>query len=329
MATETKNLGDLLKTNGYETDAGFELLTSLPKSVKRRIKALKKLQIEGIKLEAEFYEKVHELEIMFAPKFEKLHLDRKGIVTGEHEPTDEEADCPILHNLTEEELKKVEDTSAPEPNEVTKGIPDFWLNTLKSVDRTAEMIQEHDEPILKHLVDISLKISRDPDSFTLTFHFTPNEYFKETELTKWYKLQLAPDSDDPFDYDGPLVVEAKGSEITWNEGKDVTKKVLKKKQKKGPGAGKFITKTVKADSFFNFFDTIVLKETDKDKDGDDEEFDEERSLLNEDFEIGQMFRDQIIPRAVLFYTGEAITDDDYIDDFEGDDDEEVCNIELE
>lgn len=36
-----------------------------------------------------------------------------------------------------------------------------------------------------------------------------------------------------------------------------------------------------------------------------------------------MFRDQIIPRAVLFYTGEAITDEDYMDDFEADDDDEV------
>lgn len=32
--------------------------------------------------------------------------------------------------------------------------------------------------------------------------------------------------------------------IQWNEGKNVTKKVIKKKQKKGANAGKFLTKTV-------------------------------------------------------------------------------------
>lgn len=49
------------------------------------------------------------------------------------------------------------------------------------------------------------------------------------------------------------------TEIEWNEGKNVTKKVIKKKQKKGSGAGRFITKTVKADSFFNFFDPPTIK----------------------------------------------------------------------
>jgi len=34
----------------------------------------------------------------------------------------------------------------------------------------------------------------------------------------------------------------------------VTVKVVKKKQKKGPSAGRFITKTVPNESFFNFFD---------------------------------------------------------------------------
>lgn len=60
------------------------------------------------------------------------------------------------------------------------------------------------------------------------------------------------------------------SEITWNEGKDVTKKVIKKKQKKGSGAGKFVTKTVKNDSFFNFFDPIVIPEKEKGKEVTDD-----------------------------------------------------------
>ena len=47
MATETKDLADLLKSNGYEQDDGYAFLASLPKSVKRRVKALKKLQLEG------------------------------------------------------------------------------------------------------------------------------------------------------------------------------------------------------------------------------------------------------------------------------------------
>ena len=38
------------------------------------------------------------------------------------------------------------------------GVEDFWLIVLKNVDIIAEMIQEHDEPILKHLQDIRVQL---------------------------------------------------------------------------------------------------------------------------------------------------------------------------
>jgi hypothetical protein len=43
-----------------------------------------------------------------------------------------------------------------------------------------------------------------------------------------------------FEYDGPEIVKGVGCEIQWKEGKNVTQKVVKKKQK----TGKFTTKTV-------------------------------------------------------------------------------------
>ena len=45
---------------------------SLPKVVKRRLKALKKLQFEMIKIESKFYEEVHELECKYAEKYAPL-----------------------------------------------------------------------------------------------------------------------------------------------------------------------------------------------------------------------------------------------------------------
>lgn len=318
---ETQDLAALLKANGFDGEGGVsDYVTKLPKSVKRRVQALKKLQLEGVHLEAKFYERVHQLEKEFAPMFDALHAKRTKIVTGEVEPTDEESNYPLIHGLTEEELKHLNDESEAEPSEGTKGIPSFWLNLLKSVDHLADMIQEQDEPILAHLYDITVEIGSDPDSYTLLFHFTPNEFFKQTVLKKWYKLQLTPDEEDPFEFDGPMVVEAKGTEIEWNEGKNVTKKVVKKKQKKGTAAGRFITKTVKTDSFFNFFDPPEVKTKDETNE-DDEEDEEDQELLRADFEIGQMIRDQIIPRAVLFYTGEAADDGDMFD-YDGEEDED-------
>lgn len=44
-------------------------------------------------------------------------------------------------------------------------------------------------------------------------------------------------------------------------------------------------------------------------------------MLRADFEIGQAIRDRVIPRAVLFYTGEEGENDDFEDDAEDEDDE--------
>ncbi|KAL3981750.1 Nucleosome assembly protein (NAP) family protein [Acanthocheilonema viteae] len=329
---ESKAASESVKPNGYDTE-GKQFISTLPKSIKRRIQALKKLQIEGINVEAHFYERVHQLEVEFAPMFTALHDKRKAIVTGNYEPTDDEANFPILHGYTKEEmevnvlrksvLQQMEKASAPEPNQPTKGIPNFWLHLLKNVDHISDMIQEHDEPILQHLIDITCDVETNPDSYTLTFYFEPNEYFVQTELKKCYILQVPPDDDDIFEYDGPVIINTKGTEIDWKDGKNVTKKIIKKKQKKGNAAGRFITKMVKADSFFNFFDPPPMKNKDE-VNGDDDDT-ETQELLQADFEVGQLFRDQIVPRAVLFYTKEAIEENDI---FEYDGDEEEDETEL-
>ncbi|VDO87389.1 unnamed protein product [Heligmosomoides polygyrus] len=109
---------------------------------------------------------------------------------------------------------------------------------------TQDLIQDHDEPILKHLTDITTTIEVYPHGFTMHFHFPPNEYFTNTVLKKQYFLKIKPDAEDPFSFDGLLVVRAIEDTIQWNGGKNNTKRVVKKKLKKGSNAGKFISKTI-------------------------------------------------------------------------------------
>merc|ERR1719462_1032777 len=159
--------------------------------------------------------------------------------------------------------------------------------------------------------------------FVLEFHFSPNEYFTNTALTKTYRMKSEPDKDDPFSFDGPDIFACTGCQIDWKKGKNITQKQVKKKQKhKGRGQTRIITKMVKTDSFFNFFDPPELPE-------DEDDLDEEtEALLAVDFEIGHFFRERLIPKAVLFYTGEAIEedsddeDDDQETSSEGEDDED-------
>jgi len=55
--------------------------------------------------------------------------------------------------------------------------------------------------------------------------------------------------------------------------------------------------------YFSFI--IIILE-----DGKDEMDKETRETLTNDFEIGQYIRERIVPRAVLYFTGEAVEDDD-------------------
>uniref|UniRef100_A0AAX7V913 Nucleosome assembly protein 1-like 1 n=1 Tax=Astatotilapia calliptera TaxID=8154 RepID=A0AAX7V913_ASTCA len=258
-------------------------MESLPKVVKRRVNALKNLQVKCAHIEAKFYEEVHELERKYAALYQ-----------------------PLFDKDEMKEKAKLEEEKKDEEKEDPKGIPEFWLTVFKNVDLLSDMLQEHDEPILKHLQDIKVKFSDpgQPMSFTLEFQFEPNDFFTNTVLTKTYKMRSEPDENDPFSFDGPEIMSCTGCTIEWTKGKNVTLKTIKKKQKhKGRGTVRTVTKTVPNDSFFNFFTPPEVPENG--------ELDEDsEAILAADFEIGHFIRERIVPRAVLYFTGEAIEDDD-------------------
>lgn len=76
--------------------------------------------------------------------------------------------------------------------------------------------------------------------FDLTFYFSKNSYFKQTCLKQSFYMK----NKDEVDF-------CVGSTIEWTSGSDVTK--IKKTKGKGK---KKTTVIVKANSFFNFFESI-------------------------------------------------------------------------
>ncbi|XP_030220987.1 nucleosome assembly protein 1-like 4a isoform X1 [Gadus morhua] len=318
-----KGKGDqgIQSSEGQGPDSFHNMESLLPKAVKRRVHALKRLQVQCANIEAKFYEEVHELERKYAVLYQPLYDKRRDVITGTVEPTDEECEWQSDREEEEEDdlaeqLKKkaaVEDKKEdPTPEEDPKGIPEFWLTIFKGVDMLSNMLEEHDEPILKHLKDIQVKYSEpgQPMSFTLEFHFESNPFFNSTVLTKVYRMKSEPESSEPFSFEGPEIIDCEGCPIDWQKGKDVTVKTIKKKQKhKGRGTVRTVTKQVPNDSFFNFFNPIKV--------APDGELDEDSELtLATDFEIGHFFRERIVPRAVLYFTGEGLEDDDSFDDEE-------------
>merc|ERR1719433_231805 len=300
-------------------------IASLPAPVKRRLKALKRIQLESTKIEAKFYEEVHKLECKYHEMYKPLYDQRAKITKGEYEPNEDECEWPSEED--EEELAgdmkdkaKLEDEKAKKEKEEKemKGVPEFWLTIFKNVDMLQEMVQEADEPLLHKLTDITVTFSEQPMGFTLHFYFAPNDYFSNLILTKEYEMKCEPSEDDPFSFEGPEIFKCKGCTINWKEGKNLTVKTVKKKQKhKSKGNVRTITKQVKNDSFFNFFDPPTVPDDPK------AEVDAEtQELLTSDFEIGHYIRERVIPRAVLFFTGEALEDDDFDEEEEGEEEGE-------
>ena len=163
------------------------------------------------------------------------------------------------------------------------------------------MIEPHDEPILKHLIDIECELrDRKPYNFKLNFHFSPNEYFSNTVLSKTYEFKVEIDPSDPYVFEAPETECSKGCDIKWKSpDKDVTKLKLCD------------------ESFFNFFTTIDF--AGKDRHSFTAQNEAELAI---DYEIGYVFKEKVIPRAILYYMGE-ICDSNGQSDSEEDEDQEI------
>lgn len=188
-----------------------------------------------MKLDAEFYRAVYDLEQKYKAKHDVFFKQRFEIVNGSYEPTDDECKFGGIEVQSDEPV---------EGQEKPTGMPDFWLIALQNVHEVSSMIQQTDEAALKYLVDIRAFSKPAPDlSFHLEFHFAPNEFFKNPVLTKTYLMKCSVDVDNPFLFEGPEIFKSIGCEILWNAGKNLIEMSPKPS----------ITPFFKNESFFNFF----------------------------------------------------------------------------
>jgi nucleosome assembly protein 1-like 1 len=118
--------------------------------------------------------------------------------------------------------------------------------------------------------------------------------------------------------DEPILKNVTGTEINWKSGQSLTfKKVTKKQRKKGGrGAGQLrtISKNERQESFFHFFSPPKMPALAEVM--DEEEADAVEEAFDHDYDVAQAFRGCVIPKAVLWFTGEAM-DEDYGDDLDG------------
>jgi len=304
-------LGGLIgRSSGY--------IESLPAEVKRRVAGLKGIQKEHSKLEAAFQEEVLELEKKFFALFTPLYEERSKIVNGANEPTEDQV------KAGEESEDEDDDEDAPakkeeksaEKDEKVNGIPEFWLSAMKNQVSLAEMITDRDEDALKSLTDIRMEYLDKP-GFRLIFEFAENDFFTNKLITKTYFYQNESGYGGDFIYD-----HAEGDNIDWKAGQDLTVRVEQKKQRnKNTKQTRIVKKTVPTESFFNFFSPPKAPTEDDDDAASDIE-----ERLELDYQLGEDIKEKLIPRAIDWFTGEALAfeelDEDDLEDFDEDDDDE-------
>jgi len=79
-------------------------------------------------------------------------------------------------------------------------------------------MKEKDEAVMKFLKKIEyVKIDESEYSFELRFHFAANDYFTNEVLKKTFYMK-----------EEDLAEKSLGTEIVWKEGKNITKKTIKK-----------------------------------------------------------------------------------------------------
>lgn len=312
-------------------------IDSLPKSVKNRVFGLKSIQQQQMKLEAEFQKELLVLEKRFFKKYEPLYERRKKIINGDEEPSageieEGEALDEADEDEDDEEKEKIEEVE----DQGEKGIPGFWLTALENLQTVSETITERDSELLKYLNDIRMEYLSTP-GFELIFEFKENPYFSNNILTKTYHYQAE------LGYSGDFVYDhADGSEINWkSKENNVTINIERRKQRnKTTKQTRTIEKLTPSESFFNFFDPpkppkIDESESqDKDEDESEEEQDEDEDLearLELDYQLGEEIKDRLIPRAIDWFTGDAVgfgfpedfdQEDEFDSESEGDSDED-------
>uniref|UniRef100_A0AC34G3K2 Nucleosome assembly protein n=1 Tax=Panagrolaimus sp. ES5 TaxID=591445 RepID=A0AC34G3K2_9BILA len=136
------------------------------------------------------------------------------------------------------------------------------------------MIEDEDAEILKHLKNIESEVTVDPMGFILRYHFEQNEYFENSVLEQKVIYKLVPSDIQTFD--APAVEKLESTPIQWKAGKNP-----RGDEKKHPH------------SFFSIFD---------DKKDDEDE-------LEEIFDLASVIREQIVPHATLYFTGELHDED--------------------
>jgi hypothetical protein len=152
-----------------------------------------------------------------------------------------------------------------------KSYKGFWLKVLLNSSLCSSLVYEKDHKVLEYLMDVKCFTDPESDNFAIEFHFDQNPYFENSVLRKKYVMA-----------NEDVMEKGIGTDIIW-------KSAYEQEWKGDDG------------SFFKYFKTINMP-TPAELEGLGEE--EEHELVEnveQDYDIGVEFKDEIVPNAILSY----------------------------
>jgi nucleosome assembly protein 1-like 1 len=262
---------------GEEEDEDYvkSFIASLPPVQQESLKALEALHTDVETLRSKFRKEQRTVDRKYEQLAYPLFNSRAEIISGESK----EEGCD-------------------------EGIPGFWIQTMKQSASIRENITERDEILLKFLTDIrSTTLLEDEGiGFRLDFYFKTNEFFSNAKLTKTYFMA---------DSDYHDVERAEGTPIDWKEGRNLTVRTIKKRQrKKNSHETRIVVKTEPCESFFNFFSPPVIPQAGEGAPVDPDELDQRQDELEADLDLGLSFYEDLVPNAIKWFTGEEADSSD-------------------
>ncbi len=271
------------EANDKDEEDDEPITEGLPPYMKLRVEKLKEIHQERETLMTQYLEERALLEQKYEKLSQPFFDKRKEVVDGK-------MDARIAKD----------DETDNNDEEKDAGIPQFWACAIHQMPVTQGMVAETDLECLAGIKDIRCVGHKNGEGFLLEFEFGPNDFFENEVLTKGYdvpNLLLA---------DEPILKNVEGCEIRWKENKCLTHKKISKIQRgtgKNAGQTRTVTKTVRQESFFHFFTPPKMPSLEA---ASEEEVMNLEQAFDEDYDVAQAFRSHIVPKAVMWFAGDAM-----------------------
>ena len=268
-----------------DDDEEEDFVSALPAPIRKCVDELKLLNDQREKFLEEYLKERAALEQKYQAMMNPLFDQRRQIISGANDAASKDTD--------EQEANEV-------PQDFPSGVPEFWTLAMSNIETLEELITERDTEALNFLKDITCQDFENGLGFKLGFHFDPNPFFTNNVLIKTYdvpNLYLLEDE--------PILKNVSGCEIDWKDAEMcLTHRVVCKKQRNKKGEIRHVKKREKIESFFHWFSPPKLPDL---SEMDEEEADAIEEAFDHDYDVAQQFRCHIVPKAVLWFSGEAMS----------------------